>query len=663
LSSSDTLALEGTAGGPVEQSLLVLWFRQWKQKWLPKLGVVSSENRILLLVILIISLALLVVAFVISNWYQSSMDENYERFGGLIAKVVAVGGADRMTATLSPELKVKAFAEEMLQVSEDVAAIVFYDTNNKLMFTTQRNLPDNVMAHVLDFSAPVVGMKDSGYGKRNLGVVHVKLTGKTMHDIEAATKTIVLLIFISAWFISILAVSFNTYVLSKHLRTLVRGVKRLSSGDFGYKISENDLWGELRILAQSFNDMSARLRVYEAQNLDTITFERNKMEAVLLSIADGVVVCDNAGLVVMMNDSACQMLGVKTHHVLMGSAIKDYMTVDGKRCFAGLIQEFDTEEANALPIIIKASGKRPVSPMVLSGGMASFSRQVEMPGLALKVIISSIRDAEHNKLGFVMIMHDITKEMEVDKLKTNFISNVSHELRTPVTTIKSYIDTLCNHAEDLDQETYQEFMQTVNVETDRLKKLVNDILDFSRLEEGGVKLDMERQDIGPIINLTTQSLKVLAQQKDITLSTAIESNLPRLLINSDSIERVLRNLISNAIKYTDPGGRIKVRAELTRAVLNHTDALAPPEECVEVSVQDTGIGIPEEHLPFIFDRFYRVENKVHTVRGTGLGLHLVKIAVEDHHGGMVFVKSQISQGSTFGFRLPLQGPMADDESA
>jgi two-component system sensor histidine kinase NblS len=204
------------------------------------------------------------------------------------------------------------------------------------------------------------------------------------------------------------------------------------------------------------------------------------------------------------------------------------------------------------------------------------------------------------------------------------------------------VDTIYNHGNELDPETYQEFIETINVETDRLKKLVNDILDFSRLEEGGYRLELEQQDITPIINLTVQSLKVLAQQKNLTVSTAIESNLPKVYINSDSIERVLRNLLSNAIKYTPDGGRIKVRAELAES----GDALV-------VTVQDTGIGIPEEHLPHIFERFYRVENKVHTVKGTGLGLHLVKITIEEHHQGEVFVKSEMGVGSSFGFRLPL----------
>jgi len=144
---------------------------------------------------------------------------------------------------------------------------------------------------------------------------------------------------------------------------------------------------------------------------------------------------------------------------------------------------------------------------------------------------------------------------------------------------------------------------------------------------------------------------MLAEQKQLTISTAIETGLPRVYINSDSIERVLRNLLSNAIKYTPEGGRIKVRAEV-----------AAGGDALEVSVQDTGDGIPEEHLPRIWDRFYRVENKVHTVKGTGLGLHLVKVAIEEHHHGQVFVMSETGKGCTFGFRLPLVagGPLAID---
>ncbi len=589
-----------------------------------RLSFFSSENRILLAVIFTISFTFLVVAFIFYINYQSRLEDNYHRFAEMITKVVSAGAAESLSSPLSPEMRVQHFVDNMVLSSDDIAAIELYDEQGQLIYQSTKRLPGEELKLAMDYSAPIPRVHH-GVANGVMGEAHVKLTGKTLNDIKSATSNIIFIVFMSAWFTSILAVSLNTYILSKHLRTFVRGVKRLSTGDFGYKILEHDLWGELKILAESFNDMSMRLRVYEDQNLETITFERNKLKAILLSIADGVVVCDTSGKITIINDSACQMLGFKTINWAMGSSIREYVTVEGTRCFEPLLNEFDEYLKNSQDHLLEG-----------------FSNTVELPDITFKIIMSPILDSDGDTLGFVMIMHDVTKETQVDKLKTNFISNVSHELRTPVTTIKSYVDTIYHHGKDLDHDTYQEFIETINVETDRLKRLVNDILDFSRLEEGAYKLEKEWVDITPVINLTVQSVKVLAEQKKLSLTTAIESNLPKICINSDSIERVLRNLLSNAIKYTDDGGRVKVRVEVTE-----------DGNYLEVAVQDTGHGIPEEHLPFIFDRFYRVENKVHTIKGTGLGLHLVKIAIEQHHQGEILVKSEVGVGSTFAFRLPL----------
>ena len=138
-------------------------------------------------------------------------------------------------------------------------------------------------------------------------------------------------------------------------------------------------------------------------------------------------------------------------------------------------------------------------------------------------------------------------------------------------------------------------------------------------------------------------MKVLAEEKAIKFSIIIEPNLPKIMMNTESIERVLRNLLSNAIKYSHQEGRIKIRAEIDRT-----------GNYLQVSVEDNGIGIASEHIDKIFDRFYRVETETHAIKGTGLGLHLVKITIEKHHNGKVFVESKIAEGSTFGFLIPLE---------
>ena len=199
-----------------------------------------------------------------------------------------------------------------------------------------------------------------------------------------------------------------------------------------------------------------------------------------------------------------------------------------------------------------------------------------------------------------------------------------------------------NHSKDFDEKTNQEFFDVINKEAARLQKMVNDILDFSRLESGNINVEKEKTNIVPVIEQQLKSMQVLAEEKNVTFSLIKEPDLPEIPINVDSIERALNNLLSNAIKYSPENGRIKVRAELAR-----------DPNYIEVSVEDQGCGIPEEHQKKIFERFYRVENDTHTVKGTGLGLHLVKVTIEKHHQGQVFVKSKPGEGSTFGFRLPI----------
>jgi two-component system, OmpR family, sensor histidine kinase NblS len=581
------------------------------------------------MIISVISVFFLAVGCGIYINYQKTLEDNASRIAGMVTNMVAVGGSERLSGHL-PEISIQSFADTMVRANADIVAIEFYDRQGNAIHKSQKPVSAQQLLHVTDYSVPLREISLETPNGKLLGTAHVKFVNKTLRDIRGATSWIIFWVFMTAWVISVVAVSLNTYILNKHLRMLVKGVKRLSDGDFGYIIPEEVLWGDLKLLARSFNNMSSRLSTFEAQNLETITFERNKLKTILLSIADGVVVCDLNAEIAIINTAACEMLGYKSSSWAIGCSLKDYTTVEGVKCFQSVIEAFEQERNTKT-----------------SDDIAQLlTHRLKIPERTIKLMLSPIQDDNDDMLGFVLILHDVTKEAEVDKMKTSFISNVSHELRTPVTTIKSYVDTLYNHGKELDQQTYDEFIETINIETDRLKKLVNDILDFSRLDEGTVLLERELQDISPIINLTVQSVKVLAEQKNITLSTAVESSLPKLYINSDSIERVIRNLLSNAIKYTSENGRIKVRAELI------DDA-----NTLEVSVTDNGTGIPEEHLANIFERFYRVENKVHTVKGTGLGLHLVKVAIEKHHQGHVFVTSKPDEGSTFGFRIPLGEPL------
>ena len=253
-------------------------------------------------------------------------------------------------------------------------------------------------------------------------------------------------------------------------------------------------------------------------------------------------------------------------------------------------------------------------------------------------------------VGYIIILIDVTKEVEMDQLRSHFISNVSHELRTPVTVLRSYIDTLYNFGNDFDFNTQREFIGVMNQEIIRLNRMVNDILDFSRYEAQNVRLEKSKQNIMEIVEDCVNQVQVLAKEHDITISIMKEPDLPEIYLNIDSISRAMMNIVSNAIKYSPDGKRIKIRAERSR-----------DGEYVEISVEDQGAGISEQDQKKVFDRFYRCENATHTVKGTGLGLHLVKVTIEKHHQGQVFVHSKEGEGSTFGFRLPINLPQEEIE--
>jgi signal transduction histidine kinase len=407
--------------------------------------------------------------------------------------------------------------------------------------------------------------------------------------------------------------------INRQFNHVCSALQQLGQGNFGVVVPDVAWWNEAQNVTHALNDVSMQLKHQQDELTDILKAEKTKLQQVLLSIADGVVVCDTLGVVTLVNDAAVAMLGLRHYSNLVGSCLTEFMTVNGEKPFEQCVTTF-----------LKNPMAESIEPWTIALMNARF-----------RVIISPVAEQTGLGDGAVLIMHDVTREMEIDTLKTRFISNVSHELRTPVTTIKTYVDTLSQHGDTLPPETYQEFMDTLTTETDRLKRLVNDVLEVGHLQEGA-KLPLAPEEVGPIMHLTVQSMKVLAEKKQLTISTNIETNLPLVLINADSIERVIRNLLSNAIKYTKPGGRIRCKTELTDG-----------GKAIIVAVEDNGIGIASEHLPHIFDRFYRVEHAVHTVKGTGLGLHLVKMTIEDYHQGNVFVESTPGKGSVFGFTLPV----------
>lgn len=583
---------------------------------------ISTQNKLILLG-LVISTVLIVglAVFAITN-IQQKISEVYAGFGEILTKTLAIESVEitKDVQEFDKFSTLQAHTRSIINSNNEIAFIEFKDADNKIIYSSKNDYPNRAKQALITSSSQMI-VNDNGV-KTNIGKVTVGLSGEATKDISHATRNSMLVVFTVAWLVFTLVILINTILITRELSMLHHGVKKISTGQFGYTLDDKNTSGEIKDLIHAFNDMSLRLHQYEEQNIDQLTLERNKFEAVLMSIVNGVVVCDNFDNVVLVNNAAKKMLEVEDEQIL-NTKIQMYCDTDGELCFKEKIEQFKDTPLD-----------------VMENKPLEFN--IEVDNRVIKSVISPMFSKNQDYVGYVIVLIDVTKEVEIDKMKSNFISNVSHELRTPVTVLRTYIDTLYNHSDDFDEKTNKEFFEVINKEAARLQKMVNDILDFSRLEAGNVKVVKEKTNIIPLIECEIKSMQVLAEEKNITFSLIKEPNLPEIPINADSIERALNNLLSNAIKYSPENGRIKVRAEIAR-----------DPQFVEVSVEDQGCGIPEEHQKKIFERFYRVENDTHTVKGTGLGLHLVKITIEKHHQGQVFVKSKPNEGSTFGFRLPI----------
>jgi len=586
----------------------------------------NSQNKLIIFGSILSSFFVVITAWLVINNTQKTILDSYHNFGSMLAKTLSIESSTLISGLSNAQSlkKLKDHTEQIINNSEDIAYVVYRDSVGNIIYSSKQNTSDFENTEnktAIEVSQPLT--LKTAYSKEVIGSLQVGLSGHTMNIVGKATRNLMLIIFTIAWILSIAAVLINTLLITRQIKLLSEGVRKISTGEFGYKITSKDLWGDIKQLFESFNTMSSRLRVYEDKNIDQLTYEKNKMEAVLMSIANGVVVCDNSDQIILVNNAALKMLDVNIKEIIK-TKITEYYDTNGELCFKTKIKEFKDSPYE---------GNR----------AKNLECQIKMNGKTLKLIISPIFTVHEEYIGYITILHDVTKEAEIDKIKNTFISNVSHELRTPVTILRTYIDTLYNCEEKLDDKTKRDFLSIINHESDRLNSMVNDILDFSKLDSPDIQLEKDLLEIEPIIELTVKSMRVIAEEKNISFSIIIEPDLPQVMINAESIERVLKNLISNSIKYSHKNSRVKIRAEIDRS-----------GEYLQVSIEDNGIGIPEEHLGKIFDRFYRIETKVHSVKGTGLGLHLVKIAIEKHHGGKVFVESKQNEGSSFGFKIPLK---------
>ena len=460
----------------------------------------------------------------------------------------------------------------------------------------------------------------------------------------ALTREITVAVFISIWVLVIIGAVFNALTITRPIRELVIGVREIAKGNFKSRV-DLPMNGELGELLNGFNAMASKLEDYDAANIEELKAAQVKQQSLIATMADGALLIDEQGKIVLVNPTARRLFrwegrnleGQKLLHQLPDSLIKELETP-----ITSLLDNF--------------------------GDSDDLRCNLEEPPRTLRIVLKSVRDTTgENIKGIAVTVQDLTREVQLNAAQKRFISNVSHELRTPLFNIKSYVETLYDLGEQLTKDEQKEFLGVANSETDRLTRLVNDVLDLSKLESGRT-IQLEPLRIKEAMEQTLRNYKLNAEDKNVKLAISLEDNLPLVLGNWDMLLQVLDNLVGNALKFNQDGGTINLKAYTWPDICvaspvdqenkaPHCEIVSPMPK-IRLEISDTGCGISEIDQQRIFERFYRVEDSVHTEVGTGLGLSIVK-GIVDKHGSEIRMASEVNTGTTFWFELPLQDSDAD----
>ncbi|MCG8406518.1 MAG: cell wall metabolism sensor histidine kinase WalK [Phycisphaerales bacterium] len=388
---------------------------------------------------------------------------------------------------------------------------------------------------------------------------------------------------------------------------------------------------ELQPVWQGIEDQTADLKKRLSELLEahqqltlelTLADSQKKLAAEILNaISDPVIVTNAFGQLIQTNSKAEELFGFSSREMLR-KPVKE--VISHERLLRTMQQAKDAD--------FRAAERRAEHEI----GEKFYSTVI----VPLKVRHDEKSEDESGH-GVVAVLHDITKEHESSKKKSEFVAHVSHELRTPLSSIRAYVEMLVD-GEATDEKTRGEFYDIIQSSADRLGRLIDNMLNISRIEAGTVRINKEPIAVSMAVKEAVDMMRPQAEEKKITLTEHLTPMVYRMMADRDLIYQAVLNLISNAIKYTPDGGKVNVR--MTPHEENHT---------MLIEVSDTGVGIPKEDLPKMFEKFFRVEANKKLAKGTGLGLNLVKKIVEDIHDGQLTLTSEVGQGSTFGIALTM----------
>jgi two-component system, OmpR family, phosphate regulon sensor histidine kinase PhoR len=449
--------------------------------------------------------------------------------------------------------------------------------------------------------------------KQDEKIIGVLRASVSMSVVDRAVAGIQMRIAMGGIMIAVLMAAISLWIsrrITRPLEHLRIGAKRFARGNLTHKLP---LTGsqEISDLADALNQMAMELD----EKIRDIVQQRNEREAILSSMIEGVLAVDAQERLIRLNQTAARLIGV------------DAARAQG-RMLQEVVRNLDLQQlvANVL------ATQKPQEDEILLHDNGGGERYLHAHGTIL-------RDAREKEAGALVVLHEVTRLKKLEKVRRDFVANVSHELRTPVTSIKGFVETLLDGAMNNPQEL-QRFLQIVATQTDRLNAIIEDLLTLSRIEQETEKAEIVLSP-GSIRNVLCTAIEV-CQMKASDKNIRIELNCDETLqaqINPPLLEQAIINLIDNAVKYSPPGQTIQLGASST-------------DDGILIQVRDHGCGIGREHLPRIFERFYRVDKaRSRKLGGTGLGLAIVK-HIAQAHGGRASVESTLGEGSAFFIFLP-----------
>ena len=451
---------------------------------------------------------------------------------------------------------------------------------------------------------------------RIIGVLRLALPLSVVTSSYAALHRVMLLGGLVAL---VVAAGIGVFVSGRITRPVVemqRIARRMSEGDFATRVPVRSV-DEVADLGGALNAMAASLRA----KIQDLEYERAKVAAILDGMVEGVIAVDGQDQILLMNERARAVFGVD----------------QGRGLGRPLLEVIRNTDLHAVLRASRRAVEGVAAPQEFSVPGSTGDRTIQISAVPLSLGLEG--------RSIVMVLHDVTELRRLEQVRTEFVANVSHELRTPLTAIQGYLETLLGGALD-EPENAHRFLEIVVRHTERLGRLLNDLTDLSNIELGKVSLRLQPLALAPVVDSVLGIIRPRAESAGVVLEHALADALPAVLADDDRLEQILINLVDNAVKYSRAGERVIVRAEM------------PDPATVEVSVADSGVGIPASDLPRITERFYRVDRaRSRALGGTGLGLAIVKHLVLAH-GGELRITSELGRGTTVRFTLRAAGAVS-----